>query len=208
MVESRAAYHSQHLPNFIRIYDKYPTWDYQRGLRSLIPSALMMSIAGYPFVLPDMIGGNAYGNLTKELYIRWVEVNALMPAIQFSILPWDYSEDTEEVVNVTKSMLALHEQYSPLIIQLAENAVKTGEPIMRPLWWVAPNDSNTFNIDDQFLVGNDLLVAPVTQESARNRDIYLPEGQWKDQKGNIHSGQQTLKDFPAALSELPFFRRV
>jgi alpha-glucosidase (family GH31 glycosyl hydrolase) len=49
-----------------------------------------------------------------------------MPSLQFSITPWDYKESSEEVINITKSMLKLHEQYSPLIISLAENAAKTG----------------------------------------------------------------------------------
>ena len=189
--------------------DKQSVWDYSDGLQTLIPTALMMSIAGYPFVLPDMIGGNAYSGQfpSKELFIRWLQVNTFMPSIQFSITPWDYKDSAQEVINVTKAMLALHEQYSPLIIKLAENAVKTGEPIMRPLWWVAPNDNNTFAIDDEFLLGNDLLVAPVTTDETRKRNIYLPSGQWKDQRGVVHKGGQTLKDFSAELHELPYFLR-
>ena len=189
--------------------DKLSDWTYNDGLKTLIPTALTMSIGGYPFVLPDMIGGNAYGNFpSKELYLRWLEINALMPTLQFSITPWDYKNATEEVLNVTKAMLKLHEQYSPLIIELAQNSVKTGEPIMRPLWWVSPNDANTYAVDDQFLVGNDLLVAPVTEENARKRNIYLPDGQWKDQKGATHKGPTNLKDYPADLHELPYFTRV
>ena len=184
MIETRVGYDAQHLPIFIRMFDKASNWGYGDALKTLIPSALSFSIGGYPFVLPDMIGGNAYGNFpSKELYIRWLEVNTFMPTLQFSIAPWDFKDSTQEVLNVTKAMLKLHEQYAPLIIKLAENAVKTGEPIMRPLWWVAPNDSNTFNIDDEFLVGNDLLVAPVTQEKANKkrhlftgRPVERPEG--------------------------------
>ena len=209
MIEVRVGFDSQDLPIFVRMLDKDSVWGYGNGLKTLIPLALTMSIAGYPFVLPDMIGGNGYGghHPTKELFLRWLQVNTFMPSLQFSISPWDFKDSAQEVINGTKAMLALHEQYSPLIVKLAENAVKTGEPIMRPLWWVAPNDTNTFNIDDEFLVGNDLLVAPVTTENARKRDIYLPSGQWKDQRGVVHKGGQTLKDFSAELHELPYFLR-
>ena len=209
MIETRAGFDAQHLPNFVRMLDKSSDWSYGNGLKTLIPGSLMMSIAGYPLVLPDMIGGNAYGNYpSKELYIRWFQVNTLMTTLMISISPWDFKESSEEVINVTKSMLKIREQFSPLIISLANNAVKTGEPIMRPLWWVAPNDSNTFNIDNEFLVGNDLLVAPVTTENARQRDIYLPSGEWKDHRGVDHKGPTTLKNFKADLHELPYFTRM
>lgn len=53
-----------------------------------------MSLVGYPFILPDMIGGNAYGETpSKELFIRWAQANALLPAMQFSLLPWDYDQE-------------------------------------------------------------------------------------------------------------------
>jgi alpha-glucosidase (family GH31 glycosyl hydrolase) len=188
--------------------DKDSKWGYDNGLKTMIPTALMMSIAGYSFILPDMIGGNAYGNFPpKELYIRWLEVNTFMPALQFSINPWDFGQSSEEVINITKQMLKIHEQYTPLLIELAKNATITGEPILRPVWWVAPNDEKTYAIDDQFLVGNDLLVAPITTEGSRKRNIYLPSGQWKDQKGIEHKGGQTLVDFSVGLEELPYFIR-
>ena len=208
MIEVRVGYNSQDLPIFVRMLDKNSDWNFYGGLQSLIPTALTMSIAGYPFVLPDMIGGNAYGNFpSNELYIRWLQVNALMPTLQFSITPWDFKESSQEVINITKSMLSLHEHYTPLLIKLAHNCVLTGEPILRPLWWVSPNDENTYSIDDEFLVGNDLLVAPITTDKARKRNIYLPSGDWKDHKGVVHKGGQTLKDFSVNLEELPYFER-
>ena len=54
-------------------------------------------LLGYPFVLPDMIGGNAYGlRPGKELFVRWAQANAFMPALQFSILPWNYDEEVRQ----------------------------------------------------------------------------------------------------------------
>ena len=71
--------------------DKDSKWGYDNGLQSLIPTLLHFGIVGYPFVLPDMIGGNAYGaKPSAELFVRWMQANAFMPSVQFSIVPWDY----------------------------------------------------------------------------------------------------------------------
>lgn len=72
--------------------DKDSRWGYNNGLQSVIPTLLHFGIVGYPFALPDMIGGNAYaGELpSKEMYVRWMQTNILMPAVQFSLVPWKY----------------------------------------------------------------------------------------------------------------------
>jgi len=67
------------------------------------------------------------------------------------------------------------------LVALAREATLTGAPIIRPLWWVAPTDPEALSIGDEFLVGDDLLVAPVIVQSARSRDIYLPAGLWRDE---------------------------
>jgi alpha-glucosidase (family GH31 glycosyl hydrolase) len=67
-------------------------WGYDNGLQSLIPTLLHFGVVGYPFLLPDMIGGNAYGDdgfPSAELYVRWIHANAFMPSVQLAIVPWD-----------------------------------------------------------------------------------------------------------------------
>lgn len=95
MIETRTAHLNQKLPIFIRMLDKDSRWGYNNGLKSMIPTLLQFGIVGYPFVLPDMIGGNAYsdGMPSKELYVRWMQVNIFMPAVQFSIVPWKYDAE-------------------------------------------------------------------------------------------------------------------
>ena len=57
----------------------------------------MPGVLGYPFVLPDMIGGNAYIlRPNKELFVRWAQASALMPSLQFSILPWNYDDEVRQ----------------------------------------------------------------------------------------------------------------
>jgi alpha-glucosidase (family GH31 glycosyl hydrolase) len=64
-------------------------------LKTLINTALTFGILGYPFILPDMIGGNAYSGMKpdRELFIRWLQATSLMPAMQFSIVPWQYDAE-------------------------------------------------------------------------------------------------------------------
>lgn len=111
--------------------DKASSWSIDNGLKTLVTTSLMMSIAGYHFNLPDMIGGNAYGSRPdEELYVRWVQANAFLPALQFSIPPWVYKEST---VNITKKFVDLHIQHADTIIQLAKQVSVHGHPIIRPM---------------------------------------------------------------------------
>jgi len=76
--------------------DKDSNWGYDNGLKAMIPTLLHFGIIGYPFTLPDMIGGNAYGEWpSKELFLRWLGANIFMPSLQFSITPWDDHYDPE-----------------------------------------------------------------------------------------------------------------
>ena len=128
----------------------------------------------YPFALPDMVGGNAYHGLPeRELYVRWLEASALLPAVQLSIPPWHYDDD---VVEIAHKMLQLRRRYSDLIVQLGHDATGSGSPIVRPLWWLAPGDEVALGVDDEFLLGDGVLVAPVLERGATSRRVYLPHG--------------------------------
>ena len=192
--------------------DKDSNWDYDGGIKTVIPHVLNMGILGYPFLIPDMIGGNAYREdilstqlPDKELYIRWMELNTLLPALQFSIPPWKYDTQTVEIV---KNLLDLRERYTPTLLQLANESVSHGTPIIRPLWWVSPEDRTAQTIDSEFLVGNDILVAPILDKWSSSRDIYLPNGRWWDLKESMYlTGGRWHSNYQAALGELPIFHR-
>lgn len=97
LVEVRSAQATQTLPIFVRMIDKDTEWSDANGLRSLITTLLQMNMVGYPFVLPDMIGGNGYNGVRPdaEIFIRWLQANTFMPSIQFSYVPWDFPETPE-----------------------------------------------------------------------------------------------------------------
>ncbi|XP_058446154.1 myogenesis-regulating glycosidase-like isoform X2 [Malaya genurostris] len=205
MIEVRTGWTTQDLPVFVRMIDLDTHWGIRNGLQSLIPTLLQMNLNGYPFVLPDMIGGNVYGDdiLTKELFIRWMQANTFMPSMQFSKTPWDIDLET---VEITKQFVQLHEDFSDYILQRMRLAVDEGIPVNPPIWWLDPEDEDALKISDEYLLGEDILVAPILIEFAITRDIYLPKGTWRDGNNNqVYEGSRWLKNYSAPMSTLPYF---
>ncbi|XP_014212856.1 myogenesis-regulating glycosidase-like [Copidosoma floridanum] len=214
VIEVRVGWRSQKLPIFVRMIDKDSRWTWNNGLPTLITTLLQMNLNGYVFVLPDMIGGNGYVNNninstqlpSKELFIRWLQANAFMPSLQYSFVPWDYDAET---IKISKTYTDLHAQYSPNIIDLMKKAVSTGAPINPPIWWVDPTSAEAHKISDEYLLGEDILVAPVIEEGATSRHVFLPRGRWKDPRtGKVYVNHGWLNDYPAPLDVLPYFIRV
>jgi alpha-glucosidase (family GH31 glycosyl hydrolase) len=104
-----------------------------------------------------MIGGNAYfGKFPdKELLVRWAQANAMMPAMQFSIAPWDVSADVAQLCRAT---LALREEVVESLVDLSDAACESLEPMCTPLWWLDPDDAETYRIQDQFAIGGAVQV--------------------------------------------------
>ncbi|XP_053788934.1 myogenesis-regulating glycosidase-like isoform X2 [Vidua chalybeata] len=212
LAEVRVGYQSQNISCFFRIIDRDSVWGYELGLKSLIPTVLTISMLGYPFISADMIGGNFFPNKTngaveipnRELYVRWLELSAFMPSMQFSIPPWLYDK---EVVEIAQKFTQLHESLvAPLLLELAGEVTDTGDPIIRPIWWISPRDKATHRIDSQFLIGDTLMVAPVLEMGKQERDVYLPAGKWRSYKGELfEKTPMLLTDYPVDLDEVAYF---
>jgi hypothetical protein len=208
LCEVRSGHHSTDSGVWTRIGDTFSSWTTSNGLRSLIPHLLTSSIVGYPLCLPDMIGGNAYaGGPSKELFVRWAQANCFMPAMQFSISPWEFGKDVSEATNI---VLKTRSKLIDLIEELSIKSSKTLQPICKPMWWLAPEDSNTFDINDQFCLGDDIVVAPVVYDKQRRREVYLPKGEWKEFDGEkVFSGEQWIEGgYEAGIYDIPAFVRV
>lgn len=201
----RSGWRNQAQPMLFRQWDKSTGWGFDNGLASCITGAITLNLLGYRFSFPDMIGGNLYGSqaITAELLIRWTQAVAPMPIIQFSLAPWDYGE---ECANLCARYARFHSELSARTRQIASEPT----PIVRPLWWIAPTDEAALVCNDSYLIGDDLLVAPIIEEGARARDIYLPNGRWRSYWNGeeIHEGGVWLRDYPAPLDVLPLFERV
>ena len=90
----------------------------------------------------------------------------------------------------------------------------SGSPVLRPLWWHHPHDPDSLTTDSEYLIagaeGSLLLIAPILDEGARTRDVYLPYGRWRDllRGGDVIQGRTWLKNYNVKLSELPTFELV
>ncbi|KAJ8947346.1 hypothetical protein NQ318_002872 [Aromia moschata] len=207
LIEVRSAWRTQDLPIFTRMIDKESSWTTDNGLRSLVTTLLQMNMNGYSMVLPDMIGGNGYEvTPTLELLIRWTQANTFMPAMQFSYLPWDFPSEDYYGEGIVTKFVELHDQYSDEIIKAMEANIENGTPVNAPIWWIDPTDSTALANDNEFLLGENILVAPILDEGATSRDVYLPKGSWKDGNSNqVYEGPMTVINYSAQIDILPFF---
>lgn len=89
-----------------------------------------------------------------------------------------------------------------------DDALKSGMPLVTPLVLYAPEDPVMAGISDQWILGHDLLVAPITHRGQRSRHIYLPEGIWRDElDGYLRRGGRWIKDYKVPLTKIPYFTR-
>ncbi len=205
--EFRACYAMANAPLVQRLADKNHSWG-RDGVGSLIPNTLTQGMLGYAFSCPDMIGGGEYANFTAnsdklddELFVRYAQCAALMPMMQFSAAPWRVlpPKAAELCVQAAK----LHEQYTEDILALAKHAAQTGEPIVRYMEYCFPHQGME-TVQDQFMLGDSLLVAPVLTKGDRTRNVVLPTGRWKYVDGTVYDGGCTVT-VPADLDTLPRF---
>lgn len=166
-----------------RLCDKEHSWG-NGGVSSLIPDMLLQGITGHPYGCPDMIGGGEYmnfqqvgdSNLDQELFIRHSEIACLMPAMQFSAAPFRVlSKENFELILKT---IDVRMRYLDRIIRCIESAAATGEPVIRYMSYEFPEEP-VEKIVDQFMLGSNLLVAPIYKKGSVGRDIYIPKGEWK-----------------------------
>ena len=122
--------------------------------------------------------------------------------------PWNVEESyaTPGFMDEMRYWHRLHEKLRPYLWKTAQNCVRYSKPFMRPLIYEWPNDVNAVNCQDEYLLGDDLLVAPLLEENATSREVYLPDGVWFDFfDGTEYAGNQTItagKD-----GKLPVFTR-
>jgi len=205
--EYRASWKMAGLPLAQRLRDKTHKWE---DLAKLIPDMLSQSIMGYAYTCPDMIGGGEYQSflatdtIDEELVVRSAQVHALMPMMQFSVAPWRIL--SKENSEICRKMAHLHVEMGPRILELAKQSSQTGEPIAKPMAMVFP-DGGYETIKDQFLLGDDIIVAPVVEKGARSRTVVLPPGEWKAEDGTTHSGGTTV-EIEVPLERLPYFMKM
>ena len=118
---------------------------------------------------------------TPECFIRWVQMGCFSPFFDRGGLwfeePWDYDETT---LNIYRYYAKFHSELVPYIYSLAHQANKTGLPLVRPLILEDPSNPEFWNLKDEYLFGEAFLIAPIIDSASNQRNIYLPQGQWRD----------------------------
>lgn len=208
--EYRACWKAAGQPLVHRLADKAHSWG-NDGLGSLIPNALAQAIMGYSFTCPDMIGGGEYqnflknsDNLDEELFVRYAQCSALFPMMQFSAAPWRVL--SKEYNECSRQAALLHKNMGLEILEIAKESARKGEPIIRPMAYEFPNGKYE-NVKDQFMLGKEILVAPVLEKGARKREVIFPQGQWQDEDGSIAEGPGSFT-IDAPIYKLPWFRKL
>nr|XP_055056776.1 neutral alpha-glucosidase AB isoform X1 [Misgurnus anguillicaudatus] len=180
-------------------------------LKISIPMCLSLGLVGISFCGADV--GGFFKHPSTELLVRWYQAGAYQPFFRAHAHldtprrePWLFGpENTALIRDAVRQRYAL----LPYWYQLFYNAHQTGQPVMRPLWVEYPEDVTTFAIEDEYLLGKDLLVHPVTDEGATGVRVYLPgkDEVWFDvHTFEKHSGALNLY-IPVTMSTIPVFQR-
>ncbi len=174
--------------------------------------ALSWVLSGMAFASFDMGGFFGIPDIaqppTPELYVRWCQMGLLFSHARAHghtapREPWAYGPRALEIV---RGYARLRYRLLPYLYTAALRAAD-GIPLVRPLLFDHPRDRTTFHVDDQYLLGPDLLVAPVFQASG-TRDVYLPAGEWYDfWTDELHAGGRWITR-RADLETLPLFVRA
>ncbi len=188
--------------------DNRSTWDH---LRLTVSMLLNLGLSGIPFTGPD-IGGFA-GKPSPELFARWMQLGAFIPFFRNHTMkgspdqePWSFGREIE---SICRKYLELRYRLLPYLYTAVWQAHEKGIPIARPLWFVYPDDDQTYTIDDQYLFGDSFLIAPVLHKGQGSRTVYLPDGNdWYDYRSNKkYTGGSTIS-VDAPVDTLPLFVRA
>ncbi len=194
-------------PVIQRLQDRNHRW-IGHGIDTILPAALLQGLIGHPFICPDMVGGGEWSmkyikgfEIDEELFVRMAQCSALFPMMQFSWAPWNALG--KEGQRLCHEAAMLHQKFAPYIIKLVNESAVTGEPIVRHMEYEYPS-CGFEKISDQFVLGSEIIVAPVINEGERIRKVALPEGKWLYRGEVEYDGGQTI-EVPAPLEVLPYF---
>jgi alpha-glucosidase len=157
-----------------------------------------------------MVGGGEYGSfinlktVDQDLIVRSAQCHALMPMMQYSVAPWRILDEVH--LKACKNAVQLRMEYTPVILELAKESAKSGEPIVRSMEYVFPHQGYE-KISDQFLLGDNILIAPFLNKGEGMRQIVIPNGKWKDDQGKTIKGPKIL-EVKVDLEMLPVFVKV
>ncbi|HVN85914.1 MAG TPA: TIM-barrel domain-containing protein [Candidatus Binatia bacterium] len=160
-----------------------------RGLRAAILQLARVAFMGFSLWGTDTGGYYQFGQ--RDVFARWLEFSALCPFMEIGggnqgggqHAPWDMPTSPaydSEMIDIYRRYVTLHHELVPLFFSLALDAHASGRPLARPLVFDFPDDPNVADLWDEFLLGHDVLFAPLWHDGDRSRSVYLPTGEWTD----------------------------
>jgi alpha-D-xyloside xylohydrolase len=195
------------------------------SLAAQVRAGLNVALSGIPWWTTDIggfHGGDALSPEYRELIVRWFQYGVWCPLFrlhgnraprmpfghEWSGGPnevWSYGEEVYELLS---DILRLRERIKPYVLEQMALASKQGTPAMRPLWFDFPADGVAWSIEDEFVFGPAVLVAPVTQFGARSRRVYLPAGAtWTDPWSEETTDGGAWVEATAPLERIPVYLR-
>ena len=186
------------------------------GLPATVIMGLGLGVSGFPFFASDT-GGYRHGPADKETWVRWAEQTALWPAMEVgdgsSTMPWESPPGTgrdAESLDVYRAYARLHLRLFPFFWSYATRIAADGRPIARPFGLAFPELGA--HPDDQYMLGDELLAAPVMTKGQTSRKVLLPPGEWLDWfDGDVHRAASalapTVVEVRAPLGKAPLFLR-
>jgi alpha-D-xyloside xylohydrolase len=154
------------------------------GLRSAIIAQQRAAFLGYPIWGSDTGGYHEFDD--RDVFARWLEFSAFSGIMEIGGVgphaPWDMPTEPaydDEMIAIYRRYTRLRERLQPYLVAAAREAGASGLPLVRPLVFAYPDDPAVGDLWDQYLLGPDLLVAPVWRTGARAREVYFPAGAWR-----------------------------
>jgi alpha-glucosidase (family GH31 glycosyl hydrolase) len=195
--------------------DEDSTWE---AFRASLSAGLTAGVSGIAFWTWDL-GGFSGEVPDAELYLRAAAAAALAPIMQYHSeynhhrspsrdrTPWNVAERTGEarVVPTFRRFVQLRERLVPYLAEQGRRSVETGLPLMRALFLAAPDDVRVWDFPEQYLLGDALLVAPITRPGVTEQDVYLPAGGWIDAWSGAELAGGRVATCEAPLDRIPVF---
>lgn len=203
-----------------------------KSLKKQIVAGIQMGMAGIPWWTTDtggFHGGNINSDSFRELLLRWFAFSTFSPVLRLhgERLPfqdvlasdgakelhtgapnelWSFGDATFKLL---KKFVAIRESLRPYLHKIMEEAHTNGSPIMRPLFYGYYNDTHCWSIADEYLFGDKLLIAPVTDAGVRSRQVYLPAGTWwvSLNSGEKYTGGK-IYTISAPIETIPVFTQL
>ena len=192
--------------------DQNTDWSQSDGLPTAVRAMINVSMAGVPVHGSDIGGWHDIVSppTDKELFLRWAELGAYSPWMRAhgGFLhpvrePWRFDEET---VTIYRRLAEDHTRLFPYLYSWAVLASRTGEPIVRHPSLLWPGEEVWYGVEDEYLLGDALLVAPVVEQGATSREVRFPPGRWR----HVTTGvvyEEGVARVPAPIGQPPVFLR-